>query len=147
MLPNMSVTDKEIRFWIGGQPVHVDEFNLTILPGGLPRVVPAIKEVIFHKPATIIYWGDGTKTVVKTAPGVEFSEYNGFCAAVAKKLFGGAGTMRIVKNASRRPAKKGKRQVEQGAPFDEPFSALVDQLRLNSETREFTVTFKNGGSA
>ena len=47
-----------------------------------------IKKVIFNPPATIIMWGDGTKTVVKAMKGVEFNPYYGFTAAVTKKVFG-----------------------------------------------------------
>lgn len=43
--------------------------------------------VIFHPPATIVFWKDGSKTVVKCAPGEKFNKYHGFCAAVAKKIY------------------------------------------------------------
>lgn len=29
------------------------------------KTLPKIKDVIFNDPATIVYWADGTKTVVK----------------------------------------------------------------------------------
>lgn len=41
-----------------------------------------------NKKATIVFWGDGSKTVVKLADGDEFDLYAGFTAAVAKKLYG-----------------------------------------------------------
>lgn len=44
-------------------------------------------QIIFNNPATIVFWGDGTKTVVKCAPGTAFNKYAGFCAAVAKKIY------------------------------------------------------------
>ena len=43
--------------------------------------------IIFNDPATIVFWEDGTKTVVKCAPGTPFNKYAGFCAAVAKKVY------------------------------------------------------------
>lgn len=46
-----------------------------------------IKDVIFNDPATIIFWGDGTKTVVKCTKGQKFNKYFGFCAAVTKHIF------------------------------------------------------------
>lgn len=49
-----------------------------------------IKEIIYHDAATIVYWTDGTKTVVKCNENDEYSEYSGFVAAVAKKMYGGA---------------------------------------------------------
>ena len=49
-----------------------------------------VKEIIYHNAATIVYWTDGTKTVVKCNENDEYSEYAGFVAAVAKKMYGGA---------------------------------------------------------
>ena len=49
-----------------------------------------VKEIIYHDAATIVYWTDGTKTVVKCNENDEYSEYSGFVAAVAKKMYGGA---------------------------------------------------------
>ena len=46
-----------------------------------------VKDIIFNPPATIVFWNDGTKTVVKCTKGVEFNPYYGFCAAVCKKLY------------------------------------------------------------
>lgn len=50
----------------------------------------APKEIIYNDAATIVYWTDGTKTVVKCNENDEYSEYAGFVAAVAKKMYGGA---------------------------------------------------------
>lgn len=50
----------------------------------------APKEIIYNDAATIVYWTDGTKTVVKCNKNDEYSEYVGFVAAVAKKMYGGA---------------------------------------------------------
>lgn len=60
-----------------------------------------IKRVLFHPPATIVYWNDGTKTVVKCKPGEKFDQYYGFCAALAKKLFGSSGEARHVAGIKR----------------------------------------------
>lgn len=49
-----------------------------------------VKEIIYHNAVTIVYWTDGTKTVVKCNENDEYSEYAGFVAAVAKKMYGGA---------------------------------------------------------
>lgn len=51
-------------------------------------VVPPIKKVIFNNPATIVFWTDGTKTVVKCAEGDTFSEYAGLSMCITKKLLG-----------------------------------------------------------
>lgn len=47
-----------------------------------------IERIIFNDPATVIFWSDGEKTVVKTAEGDTYSPYYGFCCAVAKRIFG-----------------------------------------------------------
>ena len=50
----------------------------------------APEEIIYNDAATIVCWTDGTKTVVKCNENDEYSEYAGFVAAVAKKMYGGA---------------------------------------------------------
>lgn len=59
---------------------------------GLPSLndSTAIKEVIFHDPATIVYWEDGTKTVVKCQD-EQFDKEKGLLAAIAKKVYGNKG--------------------------------------------------------
>lgn len=49
------------------------------------------KDVIFAPPATIVYWRDGTKTVVKCSEEDEFSEEMGFVLCFMKKMFGNTG--------------------------------------------------------
>lgn len=41
-----------------------------------------------HGKATIVFWGDGSKTIVKRAEDEEFDLYAAFTAAVAKKIYG-----------------------------------------------------------
>lgn len=50
--------------------------------------IPKVKKLIFHDPATIVYWEDGSKTVVKCMEGTPFNEYYGFVCALAKKIYG-----------------------------------------------------------
>lgn len=47
-----------------------------------------IEKVIFNKPATIVFWSDRTKTVVKCGENDEYDKEKGFYIACAKKLFG-----------------------------------------------------------
>lgn len=49
-----------------------------------------IKNVIFNDPATIVFWNDGTKTVVK-ASNEEFDPEKGLAMAIAKKALGNEG--------------------------------------------------------
>lgn len=45
------------------------------------------ERIIYNDPATIVFWKDKTKTVVKRKKGEPFNEYYAFCAALAKKMF------------------------------------------------------------
>lgn len=51
-------------------------------------VVPEIERVIFNGPATIVFWSDNTKTIVKCMEGEEFDEEKGIAMAFVKKLYG-----------------------------------------------------------
>lgn len=46
------------------------------------------KKIMRNGPATIVFWEDGTKTVVKKMPGDKDDIYAAFCAAFTKKHFG-----------------------------------------------------------
>ena len=50
-----------------------------------------IKNVVFNPPATIVFWIDGTKTVVKANGGDQFDPEKGLAMAIAKKAFGNKG--------------------------------------------------------
>ena len=59
----------------------------------IPSTVhPAIKNVIFNPPATIVFWDDGTKTVVKTQDGEAFDPEKGITMAFFKKMHGNKGS-------------------------------------------------------
>lgn len=45
-------------------------------------------KIIKNGPATVVFWKDGTKTVVKCAPETTPSDYDAFTAALAIKIFG-----------------------------------------------------------
>lgn len=49
-----------------------------------------IKKVVFNNPATIVFWEDGTKTVVK-AYDEEFDKEKGLAMAIIKKLHNNKG--------------------------------------------------------
>lgn len=54
--------------------------------------IPEIKNVIFNDPATIVFWEDGTKTVVKCQDGDEFDPEKGLAMAIVKKTYGNKGS-------------------------------------------------------
>lgn len=47
-----------------------------------------IKNVVFNDPATIVFWSDGTKTVVKCGENDIYDPEKGLAMAVAKKYLG-----------------------------------------------------------
>lgn len=47
-----------------------------------------IKEVIFNDPATVVYWKDGSKTVVQCQDGEPFDPEKGLAMAISRKVFG-----------------------------------------------------------
>lgn len=61
---------------------------------GLPKLrIPShlrVKDVIFNDPATIVFWEDGTKTVVK-AVNEDFDPEKGLAMAFTKKALGNQG--------------------------------------------------------
>lgn len=58
--------------------------------GGASIILPEIKDVMFNGTATIVFWVDDTKTVVK-AVGEEFDPEKGLAMAIAKKALGNKG--------------------------------------------------------
>ena len=53
--------------------------------------LPEVKSVLYHKPATIIFWKDGTKTVVKAQKKEKYDNEKGFVMAYLKKILGNKG--------------------------------------------------------
>lgn len=49
---------------------------------------PMFERIIFHEPATIVYWADGTKTVVKCQEGKTFDRDAGIALCYMKKVIG-----------------------------------------------------------
>ena len=62
------------------------------------KTVPtyAVKKIIYNPPATIVFWEDGSKTVVKCSKDDEYSPYYGFLAALAKKVYGNPSRVRKI---------------------------------------------------
>ena len=50
-----------------------------------------IKKVTFNDPATIVFWSDGTKTVVKRGENDTFDPEKGLAMAISKKFFDNMG--------------------------------------------------------
>lgn len=86
---------------LGGIPKLILECTLdnmygvaSMITGGsrnYPCVMPRIKKVIFHDPATIVFWMDGSKTVVKCGEGDAYDPEKGLAMAIAKRALGNEG--------------------------------------------------------
>ena len=55
------------------------------------KAIPSIKKVIFNEPATIVFWEDGSKTVVKCQDGDIYDQEKGLAMAISKKALGNKG--------------------------------------------------------
>lgn len=60
---------------------------LNSIYGKKPILMPRIKNVIFNDPATIVFWSDNTKTVVK-AQDEPFDPEKGLAMAICKRALG-----------------------------------------------------------
>jgi len=80
--------ENEIRY--ANIPVIMHHTGISKVPNKVPPLFgfPEIKNVIFNYPATIVFWNDGTKTIVKCKKGDQWDPHAGISAAIAKKFFG-----------------------------------------------------------
>lgn len=56
-----------------------------------------IKQVIYHDPATIVFWSDGTKTVAKAVEGTDYDAGDGLIYCIVKKLGNGFSLKQLFK--------------------------------------------------
>ena len=74
--------------------LYGDNPNLSDLNKILNRmfdIVPSPEKVIFNDPATIVYWSDKTKTVVKCGEGDIYDKEKGLALCYMKKMLGNKG--------------------------------------------------------
>lgn len=81
------------------------------------------KQIIYNPPATIVFWKDGTKTIVKCSEGETFNKYFGFCAALAKKVYGNNNRVNKIVNGGLDQSKK-----EQKKDGETAYKALVQKI-------------------
>lgn len=110
-----------------------------------------VDRIIFSPPATIVFWKDGTKTVVKCADGEPFSEYNGFAAALLKKVFGSNSAVKKIIQRKKQYAASAKANSNSAkdADLEQRFKELVNEYEhlknraenLNLYLRKVETTF------
>mgnify|MGYP006986464946 CR=1 FL=1 len=83
---------KSLNFIYGIRCDYIDDelSKMERCKGKLPLIV-TIRRVIFNAPATIVFWLDGSKTVVKAQNGEPFDKEKGLAMAICKKLSGNRG--------------------------------------------------------
>ena len=86
MMDNISLVKKYIDADIKATEELAKRY-LNSIYGKKPRLVPRIKNVIFNDPATIVFWSDNTKTVVK-AQDEPFDPEKGLAMAISKRALG-----------------------------------------------------------
>ena len=65
--------------------------NVYGVRGHIPTTYFKIEKVIYNDPATIVFWKDGTKTVVKACEYDEYDPEKGLAMAISKKALGNKG--------------------------------------------------------
>lgn len=81
---------KEIRLTTNNPYPNASYVSIWPTTSEIYYVLP-IKKVIFNEPATIVFWEDGTKTVVKCSENETFDKEKGLAMAIVKKILGNKG--------------------------------------------------------
>lgn len=86
----------------GPTPPSIFGYSYTSRPAPIPkpRLAPTPKRIIAHGPATIVWWSDGTKTVVKRHSEEDDPE-KALAMALARRVWGRSRTARYVKSIER----------------------------------------------
>lgn len=93
--------------------------------------IPEIDNVIFNDPATIIFWKDGTKTIVK-AEGEDFDPEKGLAMAISKKALGNKGNYFDIFKKWTKNYKPGTRRLTAVAGKS-AFEGFADGMRQAAE--------------
>ena len=92
-----------------------------------------IKKVIFSKPATIVFWSDGTKTIVKCGENDIYDPEKGLAMAVAKKFLG---TNKSHSNYMNEFKKWLPKEEDKLDPFEDAIDGLKNLLISNLKEKE-----------
>lgn len=110
-----------------------------------------VKKIIYNDPATIVFWGDGSKTVVKCMKGEKFNPYHGFTAALAKHIYGSSSTVNtlVAFGFSQPVVKKDPTPVNPKKYYAAPLKAIFHgRIRMyNWMLGQYTLTFEKESDA
>ena len=102
----------DYHFVYGADEAEDDEDDITVWPD---RIVKSGR-------ATIVFWEDGTKTVVKRSDDEPDNEYNAYLAALGKRIYGSNSALkRLIRDYTvvQKP-KKHKKEATGACPIDKP---------------------------
>lgn len=91
--------------------------------------VPRVKRIIHNGPATIVFWKDGTRTVVKCMDGTVYDEYAAFTAAVCKKVYGSSAICKREGGFKRLRSRRHKVEPEK-TPLEELADATPKEIGI-----------------
>ena len=114
----------------GVNPIHRDHNSIKKI------YLNTITKVIFNNPATIVFWNDGSKTVVKCNPGDVFDPEKGLAMACMKKLFGNNGFYYDI-------FRKWLPEEEEESLYPKFPDSVVDAIRFSVASTVANRVFKN----
>lgn len=91
--------------------------------------LPEVKEVIFAPPATIVYWKDGSRSVVKCSDDDYFDEEMGFALCFMKKILSTSGYKKNMNTYIRNNIKNAKRYYHVEPLFETPIKNMVKAIK------------------
>lgn len=116
-------------------PVDLEEEDETIKDFGLLPV-----RILHSGPKTIVFWDDGTKTIVSLSEGAAYDKSTAFCWALAKKIIGSTSAIRKIAEylTVEQKAKTNKRDAaeKQTSVLDHTVSETRKQTEVQSSGRE-----------
>lgn len=86
----ISTPQRSTNYWQQGLLPKQNPYIVGGVKAKVERMQPKIEKVIFNSPATIVFWSDGDKTVVKSN-NEAFDPEKGLAMAIAKKFLGNKG--------------------------------------------------------
>lgn len=82
------------------------------------------KRILQNGPVTVVFWGDGTKTIVRRSENSADDPYSAFCAALAKKIYGNNSRVKKIleKKTVKAKVKEKKGEKKDGGNAENPES-------------------------
>lgn len=119
------------------KPYYLGALNTARAKEATAMNTAAIKNVIFAPPATIVYWSDGSKTVVKCSEKDVFDPEKGLAMAIAKRCGGNKGSYyKEIQNWVEKSGKKypGKPYTENSSVENDALKKYIAQAKKSYET-------------